>query len=151
MKIALYVLIAILILAVALRLLIPFMSPEPDNLGVQEGKLASCPDTPNCVSSFAAGGDAAIDPIEFTGSAGEAKASLLNVLDEMPRSTIRTNEPNYVRVVTRSPIMGYLDDNEFLIDEESGVIHVRAAARLGRSDLGANRMRIEQIRQLMQP
>jgi len=42
--------------------------------------------------------------------------------------------------------MGFVDDVEFLLDEKAGVIHVRSASRLGRSDFGVNRDRVETIR-----
>jgi uncharacterized protein (DUF1499 family) len=42
--------------------------------------------------------------------------------------------------------MGFVDDVEFLIDDSAKVIHVRSASRLGQSDLGVNRQRIETIR-----
>jgi len=40
---------------------------------------------------------------------------------------------------------------EFLEDASSGLVHVRSASRLGHSDLGANRKRIEAIREMVEP
>ncbi|MEP0959532.1 DUF1499 domain-containing protein [Microcoleus sp. FACHB-1515] len=42
--------------------------------------------------------------------------------------------------------MGFVDDVEFYLDEAAGVIYVRSASRLGQSDLGVNRKRVETIR-----
>ena len=42
--------------------------------------------------------------------------------------------------------MGFVDDVEFFLDENANVIHVRSASRLGNSDLGTNRKRVEAIR-----
>jgi uncharacterized protein (DUF1499 family) len=42
--------------------------------------------------------------------------------------------------------MGFVDDTEFYFPPDEAIIHVRAAARLGESDLGVNRRRLEQIR-----
>lgn len=42
--------------------------------------------------------------------------------------------------------MGFVDDVEFYLDEKDSLIQVRSASRLGESDLGANRKRIEAIR-----
>ena len=42
--------------------------------------------------------------------------------------------------------MGFVDDVEFLKAEDEGLIHVRSASRVGRSDMNANRTRIEEIR-----
>ncbi len=137
----------ILIAALVLRLLIPRFSPEPDTLGVVDGRLSACPDSPNCVSSSATDAEHAIDPIAFSTSAEEAQADLLTVLSDLPRATLVSSEPGYVHASFRSPLMGYVDDGEFLFDEAANVIHVRMAARLGQSDLGANRERVESIRE----
>lgn len=145
-----YILLAIIFLALALRLSIPYISSQPDNIGIIEGKLADCPSSPNCVSSFAADEEHYIEPIAFDGSAEEARAKLLTTLQALPRIEMVTTESTYIHAITRSRLMGYVDDNEFLIDENVGLIHVRAAARLGKSDLGANRARIEAIRTAMQ-
>ena len=40
----------------------------------------------------------------------------------------------------------FVDDLELRIDKENGVIHVRSSSRVGYSDKGANRRRIEDIR-----
>lgn len=147
LRILLYLVLFIIVAAVVLRFMIPSLSPMPDNLGVTDGKLASCPDKPNCVSSFAADAEHAVDPIAFTGSAAAARETLLAVLNSLPNVTIETDQPDYIHATTRSRIMAYIDDNEFLVDEAAGVIHVRAAARLGQADLGANRARVELIRE----
>ena len=128
------------------RVMVANTSPTPGNLGVSNGKLAPCPNTPNCVSSQAENADQLIAPFAFSTSVEEARANLLAVLETMPRLDIAENQPNYIRAETQSPMIGFIDDNEFYIDEESGVIHVRAAARLGRSDLNKNRERVEAIR-----
>ena len=141
-----YILLAIIFLALALRLAVPYLSSQPDNLGVSGGKLADCPNSPNCVSSFATDELHRIEPISFDVSTEEIRAKLLATLESLPRIEIVAEEPTYIHAITRSRLMGYMDDNEFLIDESSGLIHVRAAARLGQSDLGANRARFEDIR-----
>lgn len=40
----------------------------------------------------------------------------------------------------------FRDDVHFALDDERGVIHVRSASRVGHSDLGTNRRRVEAIR-----
>jgi len=47
--------------------------------------------------------------------------------------------------------MGFIDDVEFWQDPVAGVIQVRSASRLGQSDLGVNRRRIEEIRRRFKP
>ena len=52
--------------------------------------------------------------------------------------------PGYLRVELRTLL--FIDDGEFLMDPTNKVIQVRSASRLGYSDLGKNRSRIEDIR-----
>jgi len=39
-----------------------------------------------------------------------------------------------------------MDDVEFLLDDGTKTIHIRSASRVGYSDLGVNRKRVEAIR-----
>jgi uncharacterized protein (DUF1499 family) len=82
----------------------------------------------------------------YTRSRDEARTLLIKVLGVVPRTEIVTQQENYVRVKSSSRILGFVDDTEFYFPADQSVIHVRAAARLGESDLGVNRRRLEQIR-----
>jgi len=126
-----------------------FAGKTPD-LGIQDGKLAPCPSTPNCVVSQGADPDHAIAAIAYTGSRDDARELLVKVLGVVPRTEMVTQQENYIRVKSTSRIMGFVDDTEFYFPDDEPVIHVRAAARLGESDLGVNRRRLEQIRFALQ-
>lgn len=131
---------------VVLRVLVVRVSPMPENLGVNQGRLAPCPDTPNCVSSYATDAEHRVDPLTHAGEQTAAMDALEQTLRALPRSNIVTREDNYLHAVLRSRMMGFFDDLEFYV-AEPGVIQVRAAARLGQSDMGANRRYVETIRQ----
>lgn len=131
---------------VALRVLVVRVSPMPDNLGVNQARLAPCPDTPNCVSSYATDTEHRVEPLTYTSDQTAALAALEQTLLALPRSQIVTREADYLHAVLRSRLMGFVDDVEFYVSEP-GVIQVRAAARLGQSDLGANRRYVATIRQ----
>lgn len=109
-------------------------------------RMAPCPNTPNCVSTLATDRSHAISPIAYTGSAGAAKTALLDIIAQMPRSTMVADEADYVHVEFRSLVFRFVDDVEFVLDDEAKLIHFRSAARLGRGDLGVNRRRMERIR-----
>lgn len=111
--------------------------------------FAPCPDSPNCVSSQAPSSDSehSIPPIAFTGSAAQARSDLLQTIQAMPTLSLLCEEGDYLHVEARSPLMRFVDDVEFYIDQAASVIQVRSASRLGRGDLGANRARLEEIRQ----
>lgn len=127
-----------------------FAGKRPDNLGVRDGKLAPCPNTPNCVSSQSADAAHKIEPLTYKSSPGEAFAKLEQAIKSQPRTKIITSSPNYLYVEFTSAIMGFVDDVEFYLDADASLIHVRSASRLGQSDLGVNRQRIETIRAKLQ-
>lgn len=118
----------------------------PTDLGRHGDQLAPCPDSPNCVTSFAADADHRVEPISFAGDADAARVRLRQVLTAMPRARIVTEDDRYLRVEFTSALFRFVDDVEFLIDAAAGCVHVRSASRVGHSDLGANRKRVEQIR-----
>ncbi|MEB3290370.1 MAG: DUF1499 domain-containing protein [Leptolyngbya sp.] len=119
---------------------------EPPALGVQNGQLSPCPATPNCVVSQGADPAHAIAPMAYTRSRDDARDLLTKVLGVVPHTEIVTQQEDYIRVQSTSRLMGFVDDTEFYFPAEESVIQVRAAARLGTSDLGVNRRRLEQIR-----
>jgi uncharacterized protein (DUF1499 family) len=117
---------------------------RPQNLGAKGGVLTSCPSSPNCVSSQAADEGHHIAPLVFNGGELDALARLTLVLGRRSDTTIVTEQPGYLRVEFRTTL--FVDDGEFLLDQARGVIQVRSASRLGYSDLGKNRSRMEEIR-----
>lgn len=107
--------------------------------------LAPCPNSPNCVSTEATD-EHRIEPFRFTSTSGEAKQRLVAVLRAMPRTAIVSGEGNTIRAEFRTRIFRFVDDGVFVIDEESKTIRFRSASRVGRSDFGVNRKRMEEIR-----
>ncbi len=144
-----YVLVAIaLLLAFLLWNNHLFAGNRPTNIGVNDGKLTACPNTPNCVNSQTIISDAehALAPIQFTGDSAVTIANLKSVIQAMPNTNIVKETNDYLYVEFTSKLMGFVDDVEFYLDNASQVIQVRSASRLGESDLGVNRQRIEDIR-----
>ena len=52
---------------------------------------------------------------------------------------------DYLRVVFVTPKMRFRDDVEFYLDAENKEVHFRSASRAGKSDMGLNRQRHEQL------
>jgi len=129
--------------------LFSFSGTAPTDLGVTDGRLKPCPDTPNCVCSQAPADDKehVIAPFTYTGSAKDAIARLKQIIEGMERSTINVVSDDYLYAEFSSKLMGFVDDVEFYAMPGESVIHTRTAARLGKSDLGVNRKRTEEIRQ----
>ena len=123
------------------------LAPAP-RLGVQpDGQLAPCPPSPNAVSTFSDRKDQRMPPISF--SSQDPMADITRILEPFPRVRIVESENDYLRAEFRSLVFGFVDDVEFLIDRENEKIHFRSASRIGHSDLGVNRRRMEQLTQLI--
>ena len=114
--------------------------------GLRDGRLAACPDSPNCVCSQDVEAAHAIAPLVFRGSAAAAMSVLKQVLAGQPRVRVLMETPNYLHAEFRTPLCRFVDDVEFLFVESEHVIHVRSASRVGYSDLGTNRRRVETLR-----
>ncbi len=119
--------------------------PEPTGLSAESGRLADCPDRPNCVSSFAEGQEHRVEALTLKGAPATASARLKRILEAMPRTVVVDASDTYLRAEATSLIFRYVDDLEILIDADSGKIHFRSASRAGYSDLGVNRRRVEAV------
>jgi uncharacterized protein (DUF1499 family) len=149
---------AVLIIGIAACVVAPAVSlgvlsalaRKPDDLGVDGGRLAPCPDSPNCVSSSAEDPVHRIDPITFDGPTDVALARLKQAIATIPRTHIVSENDGYLHAEATSLIFRFVDDVEFLVAGDEKLIHIRSASRVGRSDLGINRARVERIRQAFQ-
>lgn len=123
--------------------------PQKPELGIMDVQLSRCPSTPNCVSSQAVDKKHYIEPIYTKMSSKEVRRQLLGILEDIKRAEAVTLEDNYIRAEFTSKVFRFVDDVEFYFPEtqaEEITIHVRSASRVGYSDLGTNRRRIEHIR-----
>jgi len=134
----------------ALRWLIARASPLPANLGVENGRLAPCPTSPNCVSTQATDEEHRIAPIAYEGETAAAQANILAILQADPQFSIITNTPTYIHAEARTAVWQFIDDVEFYFDEANDLIQFRSASRLGYGDGGVNRQRMEEMRTLFQ-
>lgn len=122
----------------------------PAALGMEDGHLSSCPASPNCVvSQGETDEEHGIAPIEYSSDREAARELLLKVLTVVPRTEVLEQTDDYIRFESTSRLLGFVDDGEFYLPEDEAVIHMRSASRMGESDLGVNRRRLEQIRLAM--
>ncbi len=106
--------------------------------------LPPCGSLPNCVNSENGSGGQAIDAIQASKQQWEALKSWIARQDNW---TITADEGDLVQAVTTTPLMRYRDDVLLRFDSEDNVIHVRSSSRLGIGDMGANRARVERLRE----
>jgi uncharacterized protein (DUF1499 family) len=118
---------------------------RPTDIGIQNGALTPCPDSPNCVCSQETRDSHSIAPLQAT------MDEVRRAIAEMPRNEIVRDDGDYIHAEFTTRLMRFVDDVEFLADPDNGVVHVRSASRLGHSDLGVNRERVEALRALINP
>ena len=116
---------------------------HPDRPMIRQ--LKPCPESPNCVSTQSSQAKKRRDPITFTGSAAEAIARLKRVVGDLPRTELQSEEENYLHYTFKTWPIPYIDDVEFIVDEQEQVIHYRSASRVGYGDLGVNSRRMKQV------
>lgn len=116
-----------------------------EDLGVDNGQLAPCPDKPNCVSTQAQASDAEhyMPPLEVGN--GLAMTQVRDLIEARPRTKIISQTDTYLHAEFRSRIMRFVDDVEFYLDADAGLLHFRSASRVGHSDMGVNRKRMGEL------
>ena len=124
------------------------MGKSKKPIGIVNGKLHPCPKSPNCVSTQAVEENQKIEPINYSGDLEDAKAKIIGIINSLKRSKIITNEENYIHIEFRTATFRFVDDVEFLFDDKEKIIHFRSRARMGYSDMGVNRKRMEEITKL---
>ena len=112
--------------------------------------LSPCPSSPNCVSTLAPPEDArhAIAPYRYRKSRAEVKEALKATIATLPRTKLVEEEEAYLHYEFTSRLLRFVDDVEFVFDDESKTIHFRSASRIGYGDYGVNRDRMEHLRGL---
>jgi uncharacterized protein (DUF1499 family) len=132
----------LIVLLAAILSLMSFYLPA----GEARHTLAPCPASPNCVSSQASDAEHFTEPLSYTGEATLAWNRLKSALGTESRLSIVEDTGSYLHAEARSLVLRFVDDIEFVLDPETGVIQVRSASRTGYSDFGVNRRRVERIR-----
>jgi uncharacterized protein (DUF1499 family) len=107
----------------------------------------NCPDSPNCVSSQASDPEYFVEPLKFSDDPSMAISRLKQSLLKEKRVTIVDEQADYLHAEIRSLIFRFVDDVEFRFSPEQKLIHLRSASRVGYSDFGVNRRRINRIRE----
>ena len=119
---------------------------RPDNLGLKNNLLLSCPESPNCVLSQQSDEKHRIQPLAYTGSLEVGKERLSQVILSLENTRIIIQNRDYWHVEFTSRWLRFIDDVEFYFVESEPLIHLRSASRLGYYDFGANQKRVEKIR-----
>ena len=115
--------------------------------GPINGNLSRCSAKPNCVCSVYEDDVAHyIDPIAFTRQ--YEVFDMLILAEPLPAmgGLIQHKNDNYIAAIFSSPILKFVDDLEIKFDPINEIMHFRSASRVGYSDLGVNRNRVEKMK-----
>ncbi|MEE9334345.1 MAG: DUF1499 domain-containing protein [Granulosicoccaceae bacterium] len=132
-----------------LRVGVALVSRTPAIGGIQSSggnqQLGDCSKKPNCMGSQSSRKNQTVEALAITSNASNAMPILIAVIRELG-GEIAQQQGKYLHATFKTPVMGYTDDVELLVDKANNVIQIRSASRLGHSDLGANKKRIDNIR-----
>jgi uncharacterized protein (DUF1499 family) len=142
-----YILAAIVIAVIVVFGGMSCAGRRPPQTGLVRGQLRPCPSSPNCVSSEAEKDKSAwIEPLTFEGTPEDAWERLGAAVEKIG-GKVQENKGNYLWATFTSTVFRFVDDLELRMDAENKVIHVRSGSRVGHSDLGVNRKRVEKLRE----
>jgi uncharacterized protein (DUF1499 family) len=140
------------ILAVCLLLLIPATScggKRPSSRGASGAQLAPCPSSANCVSSDASDPAHHVAPLALSASPEQFWLVLQEEVAHLPRTIVVEQTASYLHAECASAVFGFVDDLEVEHRPSADVVAIRSASRVGHSDLGVNRRRVERLREAL--
>ena len=125
------------------------MSATQAQVALADGsdKLSACPDSPNCVSSQSTDESHFIEPLHYSGSSSDARQKLIDLLESIDRVRLTKVETDYIHAEFRSSVFRFVDDVKFWFTPDQPIIHIKSASRKGYYDFGANRRRVERLRE----
>ena len=130
---------------VCILAILSIISRSKPSVGMVAGRLRPCSARPNCVCSEDKDLPSYVNPLAFRGTAEDSWERAKRIIREMGGKIVR-EEDCYLWATFRTRVFRFIDDMELRLDEENDVIHVRSSSRVGYSDMGANRRRVEELR-----
>lgn len=113
--------------------------------GLTEGQLRPCPDSPNCVSTEYPNDQAHYsEPVKMPIDA-DSQSLVKEVVKQMGGTLVDSGE-NYLAFTFTSRVFRFVDNFEIRLDPENSLVHIRSASRMGYSDFGVNRKRVERFK-----
>ena len=162
MKIALIIVLVLIALSITSLFILGKYSQKGQAPGLVNGSLSRCSEKPNCVcSEYRDDVDHYIEPIYIESSYIEPTdiqssesldmAKVVSIIQEM-NGVVQIEKNNYVAAIFTSSVFGFVDDFEIRIDPnqgtKQGTIHFRSASKVGYSDGGVNKKRVELFKKL---
>ncbi len=120
-----------------------------NNSNLINGIFKSCPSSPNCVSSMEEG-KKYIQPLRYSVERNKALATITQVVSTLPGASLVEEQGGYLHYTVKSRVFGFIDDLEIYLPEGEQTVHLRSASRVGYSDFGVNRNRLEKVEKMLQ-
>jgi len=144
----LYIFVALIVIAVIAMFVLGLMSKKGQALGLKDGHLQACASTDNCVISERVNNhDATVDAFSFNEEKQAFIIKLTATVKSMGGVVVKA-EGDYIAATFTSKLFGFVDDLELRVSDDQQ-LHFRSSSRVGRKDFGANKKRIEQLKQLL--
>jgi len=122
---------------------------QPRRLGLSNGRLSACPSSPNCVCSNDDNGPHSIEPLQLAIPPADAWSAVEQSVRNLPGTRVVSNSADYLHAECTSRLFGFVDDLELQLRSGEGIVAIRCASRLGHSDFGVNRRRVEKLRAVL--
>ncbi len=139
-----YFLIFIVVCIVAISIMSRIQPP----LGLTGGRLGGGNNKPNWVCSESVNrGDTVhyVDPINYNQESKDAWDCVKRIVSLSGGKIVKEDDGKYLHATYVSQLFRFVDDLELRLDETNKVIQLRSSSRVGYSDLGVNRKRVENI------
>ena len=141
------VVILVALIAVAFGFIYWQNSQIPE-LGHDAGRLTPLSGNPNGVSTQSSDPKTLVEPWPYKADQNTTMQAIKDAVAAYAGAEVVREEGDYLRVVFITPGMRFRDDAEFYLDDDARQVHFRSASRAGKSDLGLNRQRHEQLTEL---
>ncbi|MEZ5479256.1 MAG: DUF1499 domain-containing protein [Thiolinea sp.] len=147
MKTLILIVLLLLVAGLVYFFVLGYQSRNGSAPGLQNGRLSACSGKPNCVNSEAApDSEFHIDPL----ASGDPSTALerMQAAIRAAGGQIQQQTTDYLAATFQSRLFGFVDDLEVRLEPAQQLLQIRSASRVGYSDMGANRKRVEQLRQI---
>lgn len=139
MKIAAYIIVGLVVFVMIAFFLLGKKSQKGSPPGLVGGKLTACSGKPNCVNSE----DRTPNKFKIDALNTNSLDAVKTAIESMG-GKVTSSDDGYVSAEFTSGIYKFVDDVEVRLDGEH--VQIRSASRVGYSDRGVNRARVEDIR-----
>lgn len=147
MKMFLVIIVSLVLLSITIFFILGWMSKSGGAIGLNNGVLSTCPNTPNCIcSDHKIDSKHYIEPIFLKQKNTHGNISIIKEVIQQMGGEIIFESDIYIAATFTSVFFGFVDDLEIRMDPIKNVIHFRSASRVGYSDRGVNKKRISLLK-----